>query len=62
MASSIKSEAGSRLTKSEIKSPSKTLDDKMSVLGGQPKKLTVEQIDKVNTPSGRGKAPGSVCV
>ncbi len=29
------------------------------VLGGYPDKKSVEQIDKANSPSGRGKPPGS---
>jgi len=31
-----------------------------SVIGGVPPKKTVQQIEKVNSPSGRGRAPGSV--
>lgn len=34
--------------------------DKVS--GGMPDKKTVEQIEKVNSPKGRGRAPGSVRV
>ncbi len=31
-------------------------------LGGYPGKKSVEQIDKVNSPKGRARAPGSVRV
>ncbi len=31
----------------------------VSQLGGFPPKKSVEQIDKANTPSSRGKAPGA---
>jgi hypothetical protein len=60
MAKETKSEAKGRLTPSDLKTPSRTYADKMAILGGEPKKLNVEQIDKVNMPTGRGKAPGSV--
>ncbi len=48
--------------KSSVNSGSSNKEYASSQLGGYPEKKTVEQIDKVNSPGGRKRAPGSVRV
>jgi hypothetical protein len=47
--------------KSDIKSGT-SRDTFVKTLGGEPPIKKVEEIDKVNSPVGRGKPPGSVRV
>lgn len=48
--------------KSSIDSGVKNTEYASKVLGGYPPEKKVEQIQKVNSPAGRSKAPGSVRV
>ena len=47
---------------SEGSSPSTTNAEELKVLGGLPDEKDVKAIAKVNSPSSRGRAPGSVRV
>jgi hypothetical protein len=48
--------------KSDTSSPAETNKEEVSYCGGMPPEKDVKAIAKVNSPSGRGKAPGSVRV
>lgn len=52
------SQTDTKKAKSDITSPNYR-DAFTKVLGGLPEKKDVEQVDKVNQPSGRKRAPGA---
>lgn len=53
--------AETKHAKSDVQSGTER-EEVVKYAGGMPDKKSVEQIDKVNTPSARKKAPGSVRV
>lgn len=52
----------SNSNKSSVDSGVKNTEYASKVLGGYPSEKSVKEIQKVNSPSGRSKAPGSVRV
>lgn len=62
MSEYLKSTVKDQENKSSVNSGTVNKTEYVKVLGGQPGKKSVEEIDRVNSPQGRKRAPGSVRV